>query len=82
MPTKLSPEKIDRMAEEFVGLGGQRNVGTFGFDPDLQLKPLKGVEIRLDELPPRRPATVAQAPSSQLQPEVELPAAIRELLGI
>ncbi len=82
MPAKIPPDKIDRLSEEFVGIGGHREIPTFGFDADLQLKPLKGIEIRLDELPPRRPPAAAQAPSStQRQPQIDLPPEIREMLG-
>jgi hypothetical protein len=82
MATKMPPERIDRMAEQFVGIGGHRAVPTFGFDLDLQLKPLKGIEIRLDELPPRRPATVGQTPAMPLKPDITLPSPIREILGV
>lgn len=80
MPAKLTPEKIDQMAEGFVGVGGHRDVPTFAFDADLQLKPLKGIEIRLDELPPRRPA-VNRKPSVAM-PESTLPSPVREMLGV
>lgn len=80
--TQLLPDKIDRMADEFIGIGGHRNVPMFGFDPDLQLKPLKGIEVRLDELPERRPATAGQTPSIPLKPDVALPSPIREILGV
>lgn len=73
-------QKIDRMADGFVGVGGHRDVPLFGFDPQRRLQPLPGIDARPDE-DERRSASVGAAPSTPLEPSVGLPAAVRDLLG-
>lgn len=74
-------QKIDRQADDFVGIGGHRNVPIFGFDPERRLQPLPGIDVRPED-DERRSVAAGAVPSTPLQPSVGLPTAVRDLLGM
>lgn len=80
MTKKLSEKQIDGILDGLIGVGPHRDVPVFGFDPDMRLRPLRGVEWDRDGLPPRRSAAIPETPTPSLEQTPELPDFVRKLL--